>query len=230
MRHLAQFTAVALMVVAGGGGQAWGQYGSSSGMFGSRSMGSTLSAGTRTFSAGATTSSTDTSGQISGSERFLRANHQAGKFIGTDSTEAAYAVRNFSAYGTTGTARQQQNRGTLRSSTAAAAQSAAQTNTVPPFQTGISAAFTHPDFPVRQVSENLARHMEGVRGIKAAKSVQVAIQGDTAVLRGEVASARERALLEQIARLEPGVWHVRNELTVPPSKALPLVIPSPAQK
>jgi osmotically-inducible protein OsmY len=229
MRLLLQFSAIALTVVAGTG-QAWAQYGTSSGMFGSRSMGSTLSSGTRTFSAGATTSSTDTAGQISGSERFLRANKRAGNFIGTDSTEAAYAMRNFSVYGTTGTARQQQNRGTLRSSTAAAAQPAAQTNAVPPFQTGISAAFTHPELPVRQLSESLARHMEGVRGIKAAKSVQVAIQGDTAVLRGQVATARDRALLEQIARLEPGVWNVRNELTVSPPKASPLVIPSPLQK
>ena len=48
------------------------------------------------------------------------------------------------------------------------------------------------------------------------KSVMVAVEDKgEVVLRGEVASASESKLAENMLRLEPGVWTVRNELTFP---------------
>jgi hypothetical protein len=209
------FVGLALITASAGA-----QYTSSSGTFGSRTLGNTLSAGTRTFSAGATTSTTDTAGQITGSERFLRQNHQAGNFIGTDSTEAAYALRNFSIYGTTAAARRQQALGSLRNAAASAIQQrAAQAATTPPFQTAIVAAFAHPEPAAHSIPQNLVRHVQ--EAIKTTRPLQVAVEGDTTILRGAVRSAHERALIEQLARLEPGVRKVKNELTVTPPASRP---------
>ncbi len=44
--------------------------------------------------------------------------------------------------------------------------------------------------------------------------ISVTMESDTAVLRGQVRSPRDRQLAEDIVRLEPGVWEVRNELVV----------------
>ncbi len=52
--------------------------------------------------------------------------------------------------------------------------------------------------------------------------IAVSLEGTTATLRGEVASERERALIEQRVLFEPGIYSVRNQLTV---KA-----PSPTEK
>lgn len=44
--------------------------------------------------------------------------------------------------------------------------------------------------------------------------ISVTMEKDTAVLRGQVRSQRDRQLAEDIVRLEPGVWGVRNELVI----------------
>ncbi len=45
-------------------------------------------------------------------------------------------------------------------------------------------------------------------------AISVTMEKDTAVLRGQVRTQRDRQLAEDIVRLEPGVWQVRNELVV----------------
>jgi len=44
--------------------------------------------------------------------------------------------------------------------------------------------------------------------------ISVTMESDTAVLRGQVRTQRDRQLAEDLVRLEPGVWEVRNELMV----------------
>jgi hypothetical protein len=46
--------------------------------------------------------------------------------------------------------------------------------------------------------------------------VQVRVEGNTAVLRGAVASVGDRELAAQMALLEPSIYSIRNELTVGP--------------
>ena len=65
----------------------------------------------------------------------------------------------------------------------------------------------HPAVAVTQLIQRLSE-------IKKTTPVTVVMQGDTAVLRGEVASEHDRALAESIALLEPGIWDVRNELLI----------------
>jgi BON domain len=50
--------------------------------------------------------------------------------------------------------------------------------------------------------------------LKSRKGVSVSVEDGVVVLRGEVASERDRRLAEGIMRLEPGVAEVRNELIV----------------
>jgi hypothetical protein len=65
------------------------------------------------------------------------------------------------------------------------------------------------------------------------ESVQSRLEGQTVVLEGTVGSSHARALAEQIARLAPMVWDVRNELVVadvaqsPGSPVGPDVEPTP---
>jgi osmotically-inducible protein OsmY len=200
----------------------------SSGMFGQRTTGSSLGPGNRTFSAGATTSSNAANaGQVTGAERFLRQNHQAGQFIGTDATAAAYALRNFSIYGATAGNRLQQGLSNLRAAAQSATQAQpGQNGVVPPFQTAVEAGFVPPQRAGQQVFENLRLHLQEARGIRVARPIQVAVEGDTAILRGEVASVRDRTLAEHLARFEPGIRTVRNELTV----TAPAAGPAPAPR
>ena len=44
--------------------------------------------------------------------------------------------------------------------------------------------------------------------------IAVAVNGDVITLRGQVATARERGLVERLLRLEPAVRNVDNQLTV----------------
>jgi len=64
--------------------------------------------------------------------------------------------------------------------------------------------------PARAVTQ-LIQHLGEIEKVTP---VTVTMQGDTAVLRGRVATEHDRALAERIALLEPGIWYVRNELGV----------------
>jgi osmotically-inducible protein OsmY len=47
------------------------------------------------------------------------------------------------------------------------------------------------------------------------RGIQVAVNGPTVVLQGNVASQRERRVAELVVRMTPGVRDVRNELKAP---------------
>lgn len=47
-------------------------------------------------------------------------------------------------------------------------------------------------------------------------NVSLTMENDTVVLRGRVATEHDRQLAEILTRFEPGVWQVRNEVTVVP--------------
>ena len=49
---------------------------------------------------------------------------------------------------------------------------------------------------------------------RAGLPIQIEVEKGTAILRGAVASAHDRAIAERLALLEGGIWKVQNELTV----------------
>jgi hypothetical protein len=79
--------------------------------------------------------------------------------------------------------------------------------TAPPIATG----------PNLRVQNRLAR----IPQLKERGSVQVAMEGQVAILRGEVASQHDRDLVGRVVLLEPGVADVRNELQVAPANQSP---------
>jgi hypothetical protein len=72
----------------------------------------------------------------------------------------------------------------------------------------------HPAEPGSAPAQAVAKLIQHLSEIKKLTPVTVTMQGDTAILRGRVASDHDRALAESIALLEPGIWNVRNELWV----------------
>lgn len=87
------------------------------------------------------------------------------------------------------------------------------TNAVTPIRASLREAFDHPHLSAPDVNESLSRRLRNTPAVTA-RSLEVTIQDQTVVLRGEVSTEHGRLLAEQLARLEPGIWKVRNELTV----------------
>jgi len=90
---------------------------------------------------------------------------------------------------------------------------AAQEVAEPAFPTTLNVAFSVPRQDARGSFAETLRRLETAWGPHLGR-VTVSVQGDTAVLLGTVPSERDRAIVEQLLRFEPGIWQVRNELTV----------------
>jgi len=79
----------------------------------------------------------------------------------------------------------------------------------------LQVAFEHPQPQRSQVNSKLAERLTRSPSIRFRSPLEVNLQSDgTVVLRGTVATAHDRAVAERLARLEPGVWKVQNELQV----------------
>ena len=73
------------------------------------------------------------------------------------------------------------------------------------------------DVPAAQKSVIAAQITTSLGSDKAGSrfgDVKVAVDGDTAILRGSVASQSDRLLAQQIALLEPSIMSIRDELAV----------------
>lgn len=79
---------------------------------------------------------------------------------------------------------------------------------------GSSLKFAMPPRNMEFVRGDVQRSIAGATGLTNAAAVSVHLVDGTVVLRGQVASDDERRHAENVARLSPGVRHVRNELVV----------------
>jgi len=70
-------------------------------------------------------------------------------------------------------------------------------------------------------SSNLATQLEKSSWLKTQSPVEVSIESGTAILRGVVATDHDRRLAERMARLQPGIRQVENQLTVTPPAESP---------
>ncbi len=187
-----------------------------------------------------TNGTTNTAGQLQGSERFLRENREVGQMVGGDaqgvgnlrgqtdaggqSTSSMFGgqsgynsrsqLSNFMNSGMFGSSSRQQ-RQQLRVPLRIGPNSFPFSSAPPSVTSG----------PNLQVQNRLARMPQ----LKDRGSVQVEMQGQVAVLRGEVASQHERDLVARLVLLEPGIADVRNELQVG-SAAAPKPAPQPSPK
>ncbi len=73
-------------------------------------------------------------------------------------------------------------------------------------------------FAASPVNYDPAASVAGLLGrtsrIARLSPISVTMERETAVLRGRVRTMRDRQLAEDLVRMEPGVWQVRNELVV----------------
>lgn len=149
-----------------------------------------------------------------GDERFLRKNRQPGKFIGND----AESKREFVGKQTSGstaivppaTDGLHIDRGPQVNNTSASTVNRATGMYEPKLAIG----FELPTQMAGEVNAALTHRLQTTPGLPPSNRIAVSLEGRTAVLRGEVASERDRSLVEKLILFEPGVSSVRNDLKV----------------
>lgn len=213
------------------------------GAFGSRSVGGGgISAGSRTFGGtqGALDQIGEGAGQVTGSERFIRGNRQAGQFVGADSGEQGGAFVGattgsgltgqsglgglgglggqqgfgLQGYGQQGFGQgygQQVNRGGS-SNTGRNARTVRST-----LRLGFAPTAANPTVVSSRITGILSRSPR----IESITPIQVSVVAGTAILRGTVATEHARDLAQQVVLLEPGISQVQNELAVQGQTPLP---------
>ena len=220
-----------------------------------RNVGGGITAGTRTALSGSvagTTTEGSTSsgqdapggaGQIGSSDRFLRENRGAGSFVGASAADAQEFVGGIQAG--VGSNFRIQNIGSAGGRGGAGVNQPGQGGRggrATTIRTSLHVAFTYPTMPSSNVSTVLLDRLVRVGKIRSTAGLKVEVQGDTATLRGMVATQHDREMAEQLVRLEAGIWTVNNELTIAqtptesgasesgplePGPPKPLVPPSP---
>lgn len=101
------------------------------------------------------------------------------------------------------------------------------TGTTQAFAVSLNLNFEFQSRTPERVSQGLSALLSRTDQLRAASPMVVTLRGDTAILRGTVTTQHDRDLAEQLARLEPGVAQVENELIVGRPAATP-ASPSPA--
>ncbi len=232
MRKLDCIVLLAAGVVVAGASEALAQ---SSGLFGNRSLGGSggLSAGSRTFSGGApgsrTTTADETVGQLSGNEDFVRATSReqresnSRQFVGSDTGDlndfmsamqemrGGNARGGLSGLGNAGRRPGGANQPGARAGTGGRAREQVRTSLTLGFRP-LGPTLDPRGFDQRGIA--LTRALARTSRVRVIAPVEVAVEGQTAILRGTVASQHDRVLAEQLVRLEPGIWNVKNELVV----------------
>jgi hypothetical protein len=234
------FTSVALWSQQQARAQVSGSRSTSQTMFGPRSMGTQMGSGRGTFAGtggglGQMSTGMGRSGMLTGNERFLRGNLQ-GQFIGRDAQAAAgffetlmggresnteggnrfttaNRFRNTASGRSDAQGRFGSDRGNGERFRSAAPFDTPGTRSVA-IRTDLRASFVYPARAPGEVSAAVGSRLRRVLSLPSGMEPEVLIEGRTATLRGVVASDAERILAERLARLEPGVSRVRNELRV----------------
>jgi hypothetical protein len=168
---------------------------------------------------------------LGGNERFLRRNRRAGTFVGTDSSETKDFVGAQSVEGTQQVGPAVGN--VVRGNAAPAGSDNAGGRTARAYPPRLAPGFDVPQ--AATISDSVLRQLRATPGLDPSNQIEVTLAGQTATLRGVVASARDRALIEQLLLFEPGISVVRNDLVVrrpgrasaEGERANPLPVPPP---
>ena len=159
------------------------------------------------------------------SEWMIQRSHQPGSFVGTDSTDktgfvgAQQALDARARAVATGI-----GLGIRLNNRVNQILQARRANEM--YHPQVVVAFDVPSRDSAEVSSLLARQLAMTPAIRATSPIEVSVAGTTATIRGEVASERDRALIEQMALFEPGISSVRNLLTLQAPTLLPPPLPA----
>ena len=193
-------------------------------MFGQRTLGQPLSRRTTRGNVGVTQTA-EAVGQVQGSERFMRGNRSArdfvgasvdrGTFVGQQTAELTGPV--VSAIRDLRPQREVNLNQTLR-----------QPRSNQMYNPRLRVAFTFSSPDGQQLSERIAADLQVIETLQLTGPIEVSVAGGTATLRGRVASARDKEMIGQLVRFEPGISTVQNDLLVgPPQLSNPPLPPSP---
>jgi hypothetical protein len=197
------------------------------GMFGSRSLGSDVTAGQRSFGGGTFNTNGGLGGQGTGAARYLRTNRQPGEFVGADmqgmqrfvgAPQTGMGAGGWSQFGGMGPSMSGMGQNYLgpRSNTSQDQQreQGIATQNAGAIRTTFRVAFDCPEPAPNRISTLLARRLAELPLSQGHSPIQVEMQGRTAILRGVVTTEHDRGLVEQVVRLEPGIEAVKNDLAV----------------
>ncbi len=175
-------------------------------LFGSRSVGQTLR---RRVGPGSTAT-----GELRGNERFLRGNRGRSDFIGSDQGDAGGFVGSDQARGT----------GTVAAAAASVRERKDRTSQInrpidapakgEMYAPRLRIGFTIPRPQPKVAAHRLAEELASSSRFSPACRFEVSVEGQTAILRGEATSARERDLAQLVVLLSPGISQVSNEVRV----------------
>jgi hypothetical protein len=201
-------------------------------MFGTRQLGGMLS---RQPSPGGTGNAASPAignpgGTITGAERFVRGARQANDFVGTDTGDRrGYVGRAQSRIRrATPVTTNLQTRPEPKVNQAAPSETSSATSL---YQPRLALAPELSGTPPGAIETALVEHLRRSGGIRWTGPLKVSLEGRTAVLRGEVASARDRELAEALAQFEPGIDDVQNDLRVqPPAISTPVIPAGPESR
>jgi osmotically-inducible protein OsmY len=213
----------------------------SSGMFGNRTLGSSLRPGQRSFGGTARggvaggnvagmTQQDNSFGQITGTERFTRGGRQQQGFIGNESGDVAgfFSMLTGGRTGNVQTNNQRRRDPEAQQNVNTGGQQNNQNNQRRMYRTTRTVAFDYTPSASPDLSATVSRRIQRAPAIRTRSAIDVQIVGRTAVLRGVVATQHDRELAERLASLEPGVSTVQNELEVAQSPPAPLAAEGPA--
>ncbi|MBM4001316.1 MAG: BON domain-containing protein [Planctomycetes bacterium] len=156
-------------------------------------------------------------GEVQGNERFLRGNRGRREFVGSDERSLGGFVGS----------EQARTSGNVPSSTTGLRPPPDRSSTLnrpipplgarDPYHPRLTIGFQAPSDNVTDLERRLAAQLAESPRFAGAGRFEVSVEGRTAILRGEVAAAKDRDLAELVVRFEPGISDVRNELAVVPS-------------
>jgi hypothetical protein len=203
----------------GGGGFAQSYSGMSGqqGIFGTRTLGSNLSPGQRSF--GGQSFGAQGGGGLSPS---FGMNRQPGDFVGVDPQNqqrfvGAPPMANNPGFGgfnpqTMSPGGGGQNYPGRRPGTDNREHSEQQTAS--PIRTTLCAAFEYAKPDSAKLSSSLTQRLAEMSALHTQTPIQVKVRGRTAILQGVATTEHDRALAEQLIRLEAGIEEVKNEIAV----------------
>ncbi|MCC7086301.1 MAG: BON domain-containing protein [Pirellulales bacterium] len=199
------------------------------GMFGSRTLGGGFNPAQSSFGgggagalgggmpAGLGLQNQQAAGSITGNERFLRQNQRPGQFVGNDSAQAqsfvgamSQLMGNRNGFGNQNNFGQGQNRNRQNQN-----RNGRNRQERSPIQRVYVADFGSAGPVSPAIASRLSKQLSESHKLTGGP-IQAALQGQTVILQGVVASNHERDLAAQMAMLEPGVAKVQNDLQVLP--------------
>ena len=219
--YLSVVVAGALFAIAGQQ-TVWAQ-----GSSGSRSLGGSISPGRTSSSSGTsfgsrTGLSASTAGQVQGNERFVRGSRQPGEFVGAADTAASSGGFVGSQAAGARASGRQSSRGLNSLANRGGNQSnRSSRSSRDDVRAHVRLGFTVVRPVAIDIVPRLNLQLEKIIRPRASSPIQIEVEKGTAILRGAVASAHDRAIAERLVLLEGGIWKVKNELTVSEAEGPP---------